>query len=191
MLFEEPFDEEKAVRELQERGYRVVKVEYPEVPLLKTAKDLVQHFYARRQFYNPDRRFPPSLNYSQDTKLISGLLRKRQQLGLSRKVAVQEVAVLIETLFKFEEHLKLSEPVLSPRILEIGPIMNRICTYANGEVGVVGEAETEEFVNEINKLYEKKFAERDSERAAQSRKRILGRLHGKRDGNIEGSTERD
>jgi hypothetical protein len=186
------FDEEEVIKELRKRGYRVTKVDFPEVPALKTAKDLVQHFYARRQFYNPNRRFPPSLNYQEDTKLISALLRKREQLGLSRKVAVQEVAVLIETLFKFEEHLKLSEPVLSPRILGVGSIMNRVCTYANGEVDEVSEAETEEFINEVNQIYEKKFAERDSVRAAQSRKRILEKLYeGQGDRNVKGRTERD
>lgn len=185
------FDEEEVVKELRERGYRVLKLEFPEVSSVETTKDLVQHFYARRQFYHPDRAFPPSLNYREDTKLISGLVKKRQKLGLSRKVAIQEVAMLIETLFKFEEHLKLSEPVLSPRILEIDSIMNRICAYANGEVGEVGEAETEEFVNEVNELYNKTYAERDSERAAQSRKRILERLHGHGDRNVKGRTERD
>lgn len=173
------FEEEEAVQKLQDLGYRVVKVEFPEAPSVKTAKDLVEYFYARRQFYNPDRRFPPSLNFKQDTKFMSGFLKKRQQSGLSRKIAVQEAAVLIDTLFKFEGHLKLREPVMSPRILEVGSIMDRICTYANGEADEVGEVDTNMFIDEINVVYNKKYAERDAARAAASRKRILKRLlHG-------------
>lgn len=180
------FEEEEAIKILQDLGYRVVKVEFPEISSVRTAKDLVEYFYARRQFYNPDRRFPPSLNYKQDTKFMSGILKKRQQLGLSRKVAAQEAAVLIETLFKFEKHLKLREPVMSPKILEVGSIMDRICMYANGEVDEVGETDTNIFIDEINEVYKKKYSERDAERAAQSRKRILERLHGERDRNTKG-----
>ncbi len=182
------FEEEEAVQELQDLGYRVVKVAFPEASSVKTVKDLMEHFYACRLFYNPDRKFPLSLNFKQDTKFISGFLRKRQQAGLSRKIAVQEAAMLIDTLFKFEGHLKLREPVTSPRILEVGSIMDRICTYANGEVDEVGEVNTGMFIDEINAVYNKKYAERDAARAAASRKRILERLSdGKRDGNIKGS----
>lgn len=182
------FEEEEAVQKLQDLGYRVVKVEFPEASSVKTAKDLVEYFYARRLFYNPDRRFPPSLNFKQDTQFMSGFLKKRQQAGLNRKVAVQEAAVLIDTLFKFEEHLKLREPVMSPRILEVGSIMDRICTYANGEVDEVGEVDTNIFIDEINVVYNRKYAERDAADAAASRKRILERLlHDKRGGNIKGS----
>ena len=170
------FDDGDAIDYLQKRGYRVLKVAHLEVDLIKTIKDLVDYFYARRLFYNPDRMLPNSRNFKEDTKFIHGFVKKRQQLGLGKKAALQEAAMLIDALFKFEEYLKLREPVMSPRILQVDSIMDRICSYANGEVAEVGEAETIRFIDDINRLYSKKFAQRDSDRAAQSRQSILERL---------------
>ena len=76
------FDESESVEKLRERGYRVVKVEFP--GSATTIKDLLEYFYARRLFYNPDRPFPPSRNLVQDRNYISGFVRKRQQLGSRR-----------------------------------------------------------------------------------------------------------
>jgi len=183
------FDEKEAVETLRERGYRVVKVELPNTA--SSIKDLIDYFYARRLFYNPERTFPPSRNFEEDRKYLSVLVKKREDTGLSRKNAIKECAVLIETLFRFEEHLKLSEPVMSPRALSVGFILNRVCAIANDEIGEAGEAETERYIDEINEVYDRKYTERDAEIAAASRKRILERLHDQRDRNTEGSTERD
>lgn len=168
------FDEAEIVKELQERGYRVVKVNFPEK--VSNIKDLVDYFYARRFHYNPDRPFPLSRNFEQDQKYISVIVRKRQELGLSRVQAVRECAMLIETLFRFEKHLKLRDPVLSPQALTVGFIMEKVCAIANDEIGEAGEEETGRFIDEINEIYEKKFAARDEERASESRKRIIERL---------------
>lgn len=183
------FDESESVEKLRERGYRVVKVEFP--GSATTIKDLLEYFYARRLFYNPDRPFPPSRNLVQDRNYISGFVRKRQQLGLSRKNAIREAAMLIEVLFRFEEHLKLRTPIMSPRVLEVGFIMERVCAIASDEIGEASEAETERYIDELNEVYNRKNAERDSELAVASRKRILERLHGQRNGNTEGRTECD
>ncbi len=48
----------------------------------------------------------------------------------------------------------------------------------NGEVGEVGEAETQIFIDEINEIYNKEFAQRDFERASEKRKEILENLDG-------------
>jgi len=183
------FDDEEAAEKLRERGYRVVKVEFPAAA--STIKDLIDYFYARRLFYNPDRPFPPSRNFVEDRKFLSVFVKKRQDLGLSRKEAIREAAMLIEVLFRFEEHLKLRTPVMSPKALLVGFIIERVCAIANDEIDEASEAETERYITEINEIYNKKFAERDKELATASRKRILERLDGKRDRNTEGRTERD
>ena len=178
------FDEQEAVEELQKRGYRVVRVDFPHTASLNNVKDLIDYFYAKRLYYNADRPFPKSRNLQEDRKYINTLVTKRQGTGLSRKNAVKEAGLLIDTLFKFEEYLRLKEPVTSPRILTIGFIMDRVCAIANNEVGEVGEVATGQYVNEINEVYNAEFSERDSQRAAKIRADILERLHGK-------STERD
>jgi len=183
------FDEEEAADQLRERGYRVVKVEFPNTAT--TIKDLIEYFYARRLYYNPNRPFPISRNFEEDKKYVSVLVKKRQATGLSRKNAIKEAAMLIETLFRFEEHLKLAEPIMSPRALSVGFILNRVCAIANDEIAEASESETERYIDEINEVYDKKYAERDAEIAAASRKRILERLHEQREGNTEGRTERN
>ena len=184
------FDELEAVEQLRERGYRVVKVEFPNTAT--NIKDLLEYFYARRLYYNPNRPFPVSRNFDEDRKYISVLVKKRQSTGLSRKNAIKESAMLIETLFRFEEHLKLSEPIMSPRALDVGFILNRVCAIANDEIAEASEAETERYIDEINEVYNKTYTERDEEVAAASRKRILERLsHGQRCRNTEGGTNRD
>jgi len=175
------FDEEDMVRELRERGYRVIKVEFPAT--VSNIKDLLDYFYARRFHYNPDRPFPVSRNFDADRKYISNLVKKRQDTGLSRIQAIRECAVLIETLFRFEKYLKLKEPVLSPQALTVGFIMEKVCAIANDEIDEASEEETRQYIDEVNKIYEKKYAVRDAEIATASRKRILERLNGQRDGN--------
>ena len=183
------FDEEEAVEQLRQRGYRVVKVEFPATA--STIKDLLDYFYARRLYYNPSRPFPPSRNFEEDRKYISTFVKKRQELGLGKKNAVRECAMLIETLFRFEKHLKLRTPIMSPRVLSVGFIMEKVCAIASDEIAEASEDETERYIDEINEVYDRKYAERDAKRAEASRKRILERLHEQRDGDAEGRTERD
>ncbi len=191
------FDEEEAVTALQKRGYRVVKEDFCDTAPITTVKELVNFFYSRRQYYNSDRKFPYSIDYSADSKYISSFIRSRQKLGLGRKAAIAEATVLVEALFKFEEHLHLKAPVISPAILAVRPLMDRVCSYMNGEVGEVGEAETEIFIDEINEIYNKEFGQRDFERASEKRKEILENLDGEnerendRDRNSESSSKRD
>lgn len=186
------FDEEEAVKELQERGYRVVKVDFPNATV-SSIKDLIDYFYARRLYYNPDRPFPPSRNFVQDRKFMAGFVKKRQELGLNRKQAIREAAMLIETLFRFEKYLQLREPIMSPKALEVGFIMDRVCAIASDEIDEASEAETERYIDEINKIYNKKFAVRDAELAASSRERIIERMakHAQRDRYSESRTECD
>ena len=170
------FDEEDAVEKLRDRGYRVVKVEFPLTA--SSIKDLIDYFYARRLFYNPDRLFPASRNFVKDRNYISGFVKKRQELGLSRKNAIREAAMLIEVLFRFEEHLPLRTPVMSPRVLQVAFIMDRVCAIASDEIDEASEDETERYINEVNESYNRKYAARDAELAEASRKRILERLNG-------------
>lgn len=176
------FDEEEAVETLRERGYRVIKVDFPETQEITTVKQLVEYFYARRFFYNPDRPFPASIDYKGDTKYASDLIRARQKLGLSRKDAVREAAAIVDALFKYEAFLKLREPIVHLTILTSRPIVDRICMYMNGEVQEVEESRNDEYIDGINKIYDKEFAQRDFEKAAEKRRQVLERLHEQSEG---------
>lgn len=170
------FDEEEAVETLRERGYRVVKVDFPETQDITTIKKLVEYFYTRRFYYNPDRSYPASVDYKDDSKYASDLVRSRQKLGLSRKNAVREAAAIIDALFKYEPFLKLKEPINHLTIVTSRPVMDRICSFLNREVKEVEEAENEEYINMVNEVYDREFAQRDFERAAETRKKMLERL---------------
>ena len=167
------FDEQEAVEELQRRGYRVVKEARSDFESIRTAKDLVEYFYARRKFYNPERKFPESISYQKDTKVISSFIRSRQELGLSREKAVQECAELIENMFKYEKHMTLKEPILSVNILAVRPIMNRVCAIANEENREIESLENDAFINEFYERYERLYGEMDDEVAREKRKEIM------------------
>ena len=120
------FDEEEAAEKLRELGYRVIKVEFS--PAASNIKDLIEYFYARRLYYNPDRPFPPSRNFVEDRNYLSGFVKKRQALGLSKKNAVREAAMLALRESKeakqvkkkhFVESLKKIRPSVSKPTLEV------------------------------------------------------------------------
>jgi len=171
------FDQEEAIKTLQDRGYRVIKVDFPDTASVTTMKKLVEFFYARRFFYNSDRKFPASIDWKKDNLYASDLVRSRQKLGLSRKDAVREAAALVDALFKFEGFLKLREPINHLTILTSRPVMDRICNYMNAEVSEVEESKTGEYIDKINKIYDREYAQRDFEKAAESRKKILEKLN--------------
>jgi hypothetical protein len=171
------FDEEEAVETLRERGYRVIKVDFPDTESVTTTKKLVEYFYARRFYYNPDRKFPASIDWKTDNLLAADLVRSRQKLGLSRKNAVKEAAVLVDALFKYEKFLKLKNPILHLTILGYRPIMDSICGYLNAENSDVEEFKTNEYIDKINEIYNVEYAQRDFEKAAENRKLILEKLN--------------
>jgi hypothetical protein len=173
------FDEQEAVEELQRRGYRVFKESYPDFESIRTAKDLLEYFYARRKFYNPERRFPESIDHQGNTKVLSSLIRSRQKLGLSRQNAVRECAELIENMFKYEKHLYLKEPIISVNILAVRPIMDRVCSIANEENKEVVALENNKFLDQFYEDYEKTYGARDDDDAKEKRKEILEALDGK------------
>ena len=173
------FDEQEAVEELQKRGYRVIKESYPDFESIRTAKELVELFYARRKFYNSERRFPESIDHQGNTKIISSFIRSRQKLGLSRENAVRECAELIENMFKYEKHMSLKEPIISVNILAVRPIMDRVCSIANEENREVVALENDRYLNQFYEDYEKEYGERDDKIARQKRKEILEALDGK------------
>ena len=173
------FDEQEAVEELQRRGYRVFKESYPDFESIRTAKDLLEYFYARRKFYNPERRFPESIDHQGNTKVLSSLIRSRQKLGLGRENAVRECAELIENMFKYEKHLSLKEPIISVNILAVRPIMDRVCSIANEENKEVVALENNKFLDQFYEDYEKTYGARDDDDAKEKRKEILEALDGK------------
>lgn|SRR5574338_89413 len=171
------FDEEEAISELRKRGYRVIKENYDAARKVSTVRDLVDYFYGRRRFYNPDRKYPASIDYVDDGKYISSFIRSREKLGLGRKQAVAEAAELIDALFKFEKHLNLREPIANANILAVRPIMDRVCAYLNGEVDEVNETDTILEVDHWNEYFNKKFAKQDFDRAAEERAKILEKMN--------------
>lgn len=170
------FDEGEAVESLRGRGYRVIRVEYPSTEGITTVRKLVEYFYARRFYYNTDRKFPASIDWKSNSNYASDLVRSRQKLGLSRKDAVRESAALIDALFKYEKFLKLREPINHLTILTSRPIMDRICSFVDSEVGEVEEFKNEEYIDRINCVLDQQFAQRDFEKAAEKRKKILEKL---------------
>jgi hypothetical protein len=174
------FDEEEAIQTLKDRGYRVIKVDFPDTDSVNTTRKLVEYFYARRFYYNPERKFPTSIDWKQDGIIASDLVRSRMKLGLSKKNAIKEAAALVDALFKYEGFLKLREPINHLTILTQRPIMDRICSFMNAEVSEVEEAKTEEFITEVNKIYDREYAQRDFEKAAEKRQKMLENLYGKR-----------
>lgn len=170
--------EKEAIEYLKEKGYRVLKVDFPEVEYITTVKSLVEHFYARRRYYNEKRKYPLSIDYKEDTKKVVSFVKSREKLGLKRKDAVKEAALLIDAMFKFEEQLHLKEPILSLGILSSRPFMDRVAAMANGEVDSANQFDNDLSAKEFNELYNKKFGERDFEKASEERKQILRRLYG-------------
>ncbi len=170
------FDEQEAIKELRNLGYRVVKESYPAFEGLRTIKDLLEYFYARRKFYNSERKFPASIDYQGNTKIISSFVLNRQKLGLNRKNAVRECAELIENMFKYEKHLYLKEPIISVNILTVRPIMDRVCSIANEENREVEAIKNDIYLSKFYEDYENKFGERDDEIVREKRKEILEAL---------------
>ena len=67
------FDEEDAAEKLREQGYRVTKVMFPATA--SNIKDLIEYFYARRLYYNPDRLFQLVVIWWKIVNTSAGLLR--------------------------------------------------------------------------------------------------------------------
>ena len=172
------FDEEEAVTQLQDLGYRVSKVDFSEVEAITSVKSLVEYFYARRRFYNEDRKYPLSIDYKEDTRKVSSFVKSREKLGLKRKEAVQESALLIDAMFKFEKCFSLKEPIISLGILSVRPFMDRVCAMLNGEVDSANQFDNDLSAKEFNEFYNKKFGDRDFKRASEERKQMLRRLYG-------------
>lgn len=170
------FDEELAVKELRSRGYRVVKENYTSNKSITKISDLIQFFYARRRFYNQDRKFPASIDYSEDKNYMSSFLASREKLGLDRQTALKEAADIIDGLFKYEKLLYLREPVHGAAILTVRPIVDRVCSFLNGEVAAALDLDNELELTEVNKYYNKNYSNRDADLAAEQRKRILENL---------------
>lgn len=171
------FDEEEAVKGLQERGYRVSKEEHLKASSVDTVPKLVRFFYARRLYYNPGRKYPDSIDYTNDRNYVSTLVKARQKLGLSRKAAIQECVQIIDALFKYEELLRLREPITNTRILTQTSIINRVCSFLNSEVPEAGEIDAQKIVDAHNTYYNKHFAGEDYLRADARRREILERLN--------------
>lgn len=175
------FVADEAIDKLRELGYRVTKEDFPEAERGVTSpKELLRYFYARRKFYNPDRRFPDSINYKDGLDHVGGFLRRREKLGLNRAQAIKEATILIEMIFKYEEFFYLKTPIMEPSILTVGFVITKACAFANGEVPAANAAETEVMVEELNQEYNREFAERDAQEASERLARILEKLNVKK-----------
>lgn len=171
------FDEEEAVSELKERGYRVEKVCFKEVERITTLKDLSAFFYYKRRQYNLGREYNYEGNIAEDSKPLNTFVAARQKLGLGRKQAIQEAARITDALFKYEKYLKLKAPIISPHILSSVSLVNRVCSYMNGEVPDVLEQETSEYIDQINALYVQYYDKEDIERIDKERKSMLEKIN--------------
>lgn len=171
-------DEEEAIAELRERGYRITKESYSRVGNVTNARQVVEWFYARRLYYNSDRKYPMSgISYAADSKTLSVFIRQRQKLGLDKKAALREAALLIDNMFKFEKHLGLKEPITSIGILTQSGIMDRVCAFANGEVPLVEEEKDHLLIDELNQIYNRENAESDKTLASDRMDKMLEKIH--------------
>jgi hypothetical protein len=117
------------------------------------------------------------MDSSQDRVFLGSFVKARMKLGLDKPTAIKECAKIIDALFKYEKLLRLDEPVLSPRILGVRSIVDRVCSYLNGDVPEAGEVDTEQAVQRCNEYYNRHFALEDLRRADEERKRILEKLN--------------
>lgn len=167
------FDEEEAIEELRKRGYRVVKEEYPDAKGVDTIPKLVSFFYSRRKFYQRGE-FPQSIDGTSDRKYISSFVKSREKLGVPRKVAVKEAAVIIDALFRYEDQLNLREPISGPTILAVRPIMDRVCALLSSEYC---EKRDQEIIQEWNQYYNERDSQRDFEAASEELEHILEKVN--------------
>ena len=167
------YPEQEIVNYLRRKGYRVIKEEYPEAKGVSTIPKLVDFFYSRRRFYQRGE-FPTSIDGSTDRKSISSFVRSREKLGLPRKVAVKEAAVIIDALFRFEHLLNLKEPVSSANILAVRPIMDRVCALLSSEYC---DKLDEEIIREWNQYYNKKDAQQDFQKATEQLRKLSEKLN--------------
>jgi len=166
--------EQDIVAYLRKKGYRVVKEEYLDAKGVDTIPKLVNFFYSRRKFYQRGE-FPASIDGSTDRKYISSFVKSREKLGVPRKVAVKESAVLIDALFRFEDRLGLREPVASANILTVRPIMDRVCAFLSSEYC---ERLDQEAIQEWNQYYNERDRKKDFESATEELQEISERLYG-------------
>ena len=167
------YPEEDIVTFLRKKGYRVVKEEYPEAKGVDTIPKLVDFFYSRRKFYQRGD-FPASVDGVQSRKYVSSFVKSREKLGVPRKVAVKEAAVIIDALFRYEDQLRLKEPISGTSILTSRSIMDRICALLGSEYC---ELQDQEVIQEWNEYYNEQDSQKDFESATKELERILERLH--------------
>jgi len=171
------YDEEEAIEYLQGLGYRVQKVSFPEVSSITSVKKLTEFFYYKRQQYNADRKYPYSIDYSEDAKNVSSFVKSREKLGLGHKQATQEAAQIIDGLFKYEERLNLSSPILSTKILAQRPIIDWVLSLMNDAAVDLNDAEDNAYADALMDEYVKKYKEDDEKRISEKRRQILEKLN--------------
>jgi len=165
--------EQDIVNYLRKKGYRVIKEDYPDAKGVDTIPKLVDFFYSRRKFYQRGE-FPASIDSSTDRKYISSFVKSREKLGVPRKVAVKEAAVIIDALFRFEDQLGLKEPISGASILTVRPITDRVCALLSSEYC---ERLDQEIIQEWNQYYNEQDFQKDFESATKELQNISEMLN--------------
>lgn len=168
------YPEEDLVVFLRKKGYRVVKEDYPDAKSVDTIPKLVDFFYSRRKFYRRGD-FPASIDGVKSRQHVSSFIKSREKLGVPRKVAVKEAAIIIDALFRYEDQLYLKEPISGTSILTSRSIMDRICGFLGSEYC---EIQDREVVQEWNEYYNERDSKKDFEDATVELEQILERLDG-------------
>jgi hypothetical protein len=144
ILFDDIDDEVVSAEFLRDRGYLVFK---PSKHIekynsgeskfnLKSNKDLVKFFYIKMMEYNPGRKLHYSMSTKEDLKNAKKLVEKRMALGVSKKRALIEAALIIDILVKHEALFGVAFPITSLRPLvseKTKWIVDKVIAFYNGE----------------------------------------------------------
>lgn len=174
------FDEEEAVQELRKMGYKVIKLNYPQFEQITSVKKLLEFFYYKREAGRSDLKVDYYRDAKEDMEMMGQFVKSREKLGLGRKAALQEAALIIDGLFKYEKYLNLTTPIISPKILNVRSFVDRVCGFLNGDDPNVAESETSEYVTLLSEEYARKYQNAEFDSIKDERQKIMERLNVKR-----------
>lgn len=98
---------------LEENDYVVLSRQVIEGSSVRTIKDLVEFFYARLQYKNPNRVLHYTFSNKRDRVFASKFINGRMQFGVNRYRALKECVAIIKCVVDFELQFKFSCPVSS------------------------------------------------------------------------------
>lgn len=180
---------EDAKKLLQENGYSV------KGPLIcssevKTPAQLVRFFYDTMARYNPQFKMVYSGNTKKDHSIAKRMIEGRIEAGSTMDRALSECCMLVETLFKYEEHVGLNFKVTSMGVFGLDSmawVTERLWEIYEGVNRQVSRHEEQKWWDELYKKQEITYNESGLTEARKKMDRILKRYAEEKEGNSNGS----